>query len=302
MIAIEIPNQSNAGALFSGVVLALIASLCFNVGLALQKRAALSLPRVRGFSPATALAFARNRAWLLANATIGAGWILQFLALRLAPIGVVMPAVAAGVVFQAWLAVRWFGERLGVSESCGIAACAVGIVLIGMSIDPNLEAASSSLDSVTTTIVVVVLAAASALALAAARVDARLSESGLAISAGLLYAGTGLLTKVLGIYAARDGARLDLALTVLVMLALGGAAIFVLQAAQQRGRALVVVPVMGVLADFLPALLGPVVFGESWPHGRFAWLRLGALMAILLGMFLLARTASRLHAEGGAAD
>ena len=110
------------------------------------------------------------------------------------------------------------------------------------------------------------------------------------------------MTKVLGIFAARDGARVELALTVFVMLALGGAAIFVLQAAQQRGRALVVVPLMGVLADFLPALLGPTVFGESWPRGRFAALRLCALGAILLGMFLLARTASRLHAEGEPAD
>jgi drug/metabolite transporter (DMT)-like permease len=299
---IHMLDARNADALFGGIALALSASFCFNVGLALQKRAALSLPRVRGWSPATVVAFVRNRAWLAANATIAAGWILQFLALRIAPIGVVMPAVAAGVVFQAWLAVRWFGERLGASESCGIAACAVGVVLIGMSIDSSLEIASSSIDLQRTGLVVVVLGASSAFAIGAARFDSRWSESGLAIAAGLLYAGTGLLTKVLGIFAARDGAALEVALTVLVMLALGGAAIFVLQAAQQRGRALVVVPVMGVLADFLPALLGPLVFGEVWPRGRFAWLRLAALLTILIGMFLLARTASRLHAEGEVVD
>jgi len=184
MSMLQIPAASNANVLFAGVVIALIASLCFNVGLALQKRAALSLPRVRGFSLATLAAFASNRPWLLANATIGAGWILQFLALRLAPIGIVMPAVAAGVVFQAWLAVRWFGERLGPSETCGIAACAVGVVLIGMSIDPSLEAASSNLDPRMTSFVIAVLAAASALGVAAARFDARSSESALAISAG----------------------------------------------------------------------------------------------------------------------
>lgn len=286
---LALADASTTETLLAGVGLALAASACFNIGLALQKRAALQLPRVRGFTPATFAAFLRARRWLLASSLIVVGWVLQFFALRLAPIGIVLPAVASGVVFQAWLAVRFFGEHLGPTEAWGIAACAAGVVLIGISIDPKIEVATQVIDLRALWLVLAVLITSSALGVVAAKAKSHWSETGLALSAGLLYATTGLLTKALGIFGWRDDSRLAALVTLVAMIALGVAAVFVLQAAQQRGRALVIVPLMGVVADFLPALLGPVVFDESWPRGRLAWVRVAALLAIVAGMLLLPR-------------
>lgn len=284
--------------LLLGMGLGLCASLCFNLGLALQKRAALDLPRLRSASIGALRGFLTSRGWLGAGALISSGWLLQFAALSFAPIGLVMPAVAAGVAFQALLAQRWFGERLTPPDLAGVAACSAGVVLMALSLDPRGELTGLDIDWARTLITAGSLAFLALVLAGVARGSGSWSGTGLGAAAGLLFAATGILTKALGIGALHEQSVPVSAATLALMLLLGGLALTLLQAAHQRGRAIVVIPLMGMLADFIPASMGALLFAEPWPAGWPRAVRLFAFAAIAVGILLLARPIARAH-EGG---
>jgi uncharacterized membrane protein len=277
--------------LVGAIVLALIASVCFNMGLAIQKRAALTLPHFKWPLMDALRSFVVHRGWLAGNLLVALGWCLQFVAFLFAPVGVVLPAVAAGVGLQAWLAQRWFNEKLHPSEWAGVAACSLGVLLVALSVDPHHDASSRFMHGGVLTCSVGALAALAALALWLAR-HGRWREGALATAAGLLYATTGLLTKALSITSFHDRSP-GLSLGLVVLLAgISVAALLVAQAAYQRGRSMVVVPVMGALADFVPVALSPSVFSEGWPHGYHSLVRIFGFAFILCGLWLLARPES----------
>jgi uncharacterized membrane protein len=218
---------------------------------------------------------------------VTAGWIIQFFALLCAPIVIVMPAVAAGVVFQSLLCAFWLKEKLSRVEWLGIGACVVGIVLMHFSVDPRVEAASGSMNGVALAWTIASLVALALLGILAARSGRVRAETSLGAAAGLLYACTGLLTKALGITSVREHEFVVALSIVATMIALTLAALWIVQAAYQRGRALVIIPLMCMIADFLPALIGPELFEEPWPQGNFALLRVASLAVILVGSVLL---------------
>src|SRR5262245_22945911 len=101
------------------------ASACFEVSYALQ---ALEARRVQVFRTVRVTLLARlatRRLWLGAIALAVAGWPLQLLALSLAPLTLVQPVLALGVVLLLVLAARMLHERLGPRELL----CCGGIVL-----------------------------------------------------------------------------------------------------------------------------------------------------------------------------
>ena len=269
----------------AGVLLGLGAASSYSVGLVAQKRAAARLPAVGVGSIG---AFLRSRSWLAGNALVALGWLFQYLGLSLAPLTVVMPAVATGLLIQAVLARVVLGERWGATEAAGVLACVLGLVLLSLSIDPSVEHASRVWNGRALALVLAGFVAAAALA-------ARFRGTGLAVAAGFLYAGTGLLTKVLGTVAAppRDAALF--AGVVALLLALGAVALAFAQGSYQHGRAVVVLPLMCGLADFLPVATSPLVLDERWPAGLHGALRLAAVAAILGGMVLLGGASAAWH-------
>lgn len=279
------------GRLVSGILLALGAALFYNLGLAIQKRNAQSLPKVSGFSWATVKAFVTSVGWLGGNGLTLVGWICQFFALLRAPIGLVQPTMAAGVGFLAFIAVRWFHEKLRAWEWAGVAACSAGILLLALSVDPRRELAARRMDAPALILSIGLLVFIAAAGLLVSRRTSRV-EVLLGCAAGVLYAGTGLLTKALGIALFDDKNLLVALVTLVVMLGLALTALWVLQAAYQQGRAIVVITLMGVLADFVPVLVSRFVFHEEWPRAGRGVIRLVAFAVIVTGFGLLARPAA----------
>jgi drug/metabolite transporter (DMT)-like permease len=209
-----------------------------------------------------------------------------------------MPTAIAGIALLAVLAVRWFGERLRAIEWLGVAAAVLGVVVAALSTDPGAEEAGTTVDLPALAVSVAALVALAAAAARAARAAPRFAETAFAAAAGLVYAATGTLTKALSLAALSRGDLLASAAAVGAIAGLSVAAVFLLQAAYQAGRAVVVVTVSSVLHSFTPAALGIVVFGESWPGGGRGALRGGALALLLAGFVALARPAARLQGGG----
>ncbi len=278
-------------ALSIGIALGIAAALAFNLGLALQKRASGRLPRVAenpGGDVATVKAFFSDPIWLAGSTCLLLGWGLEWLALLYAPIGLVLPAMPAGGALLAILAVRWFGEHLRKSEWAGVVACCGGAVLLGLSLDPDREVAGTHIVVAPLVVVVVVAFGLAALASLAIRSKRARAEIVLPLAAGIAYGATGLLTKALGVALTSTHPAVDTSLVVIALVVLSAAGLVLLQAAWQRGRAIVVATLTTTLSTGLPVLVGPIAFDEPWPNGMKLAVRIGAFLLILLGAIALA--------------
>jgi hypothetical protein len=109
----------------------------------------------------------------------------------------------------------------------------------------------------------------------------------LSVASGLLLGLAGIFAKQLA-NAASFGAAL-LSLPLLLTLATNIAGFHVMQAALQRGRGVIVVPILSTLSNLVPILGGMLVFGEALPHsGGAALLRPLSIVLALAGAAALA--------------
>src|SRR5215471_651029 len=105
-----------------GIAAAVGASLLYNTSIALQAL------EVRDTSPEYALRVSligrllRNRRWLGATVLGFLGWPLEIVALLLAPLTVVQPCLASGLVLLLVLGVKKLGETPGRREYMAVGA------------------------------------------------------------------------------------------------------------------------------------------------------------------------------------
>jgi drug/metabolite transporter (DMT)-like permease len=277
-----------------GFAAAVAGAVCFGTGLALQKRRAVASAQLGLASARAWWALVSDRGWLLATGVVLLGWALALTELRSLPAAVVFPCNVLSVAVLCLLAARWFHERLHLREWAGLAACVAGAVLGGLSTAAPGTAPSTSWHPGVLAAAVLGLAGASAGLLLAVRLLHRAGEIPTALAAGLLYAGTGLLTKAVA--APHAGATLGLIAGLLAALVgVSVCAVLLLQVAFQRGRAAIVVVCVSGLADFLPPLLSTWVFDEPWPVGVHGALRVAGIASLALGLALLAREAGRIE-------
>jgi len=108
-----------------GALTAAGASACYEVSYALQALEARRVKLYRTVQVSLLARLARRPLWLGAMGLAVAGWPLQLLALSLAPLTLVQPVLALGVVLLLVLAARILHERIGPRELL----CCGGIVL-----------------------------------------------------------------------------------------------------------------------------------------------------------------------------
>lgn len=123
-----------------GLAAALVASLLFNVGIALQGIEARTAPQNLGLRISLLTRLLRRPRWL-------AGWTLgtlgigpQVLALRDGPFVVVQPALATGLLVLLMLGARTFHEQVGILELLGVLAIIGGIALVAAGAPQHSEA------------------------------------------------------------------------------------------------------------------------------------------------------------------
>ena len=234
--------------------------------------------------------------WIVANVVGALGWPLQILALLLAPLTLVQPALGIGLVGLVLAAARWMGERVDRRVLAAVATILAGLA-IATWVAPERTDTHASLP-----LLVPMLVVLAALALAPYAVP-RLRRSGRAgaWSAGFAFAFGSLVTKLFSdALATRD--LVGLAAWLLLVVTAAGVGILSEMSALQQRRIAQVVPVAFAIETLVPVALAPVLVGESWPTGGHAAVLLTSFGLVVAGAVSLERSTplDRLRSGDGA--
>src|SRR3954466_15231123 len=141
-----------------GVVLACVASCLFNGGIALQALEARATPAELGLRLSLIGQLIRRRRWLAGIGLHALAVPTQTVALLLAPLTVVQPADASGLLLLLFLGARVLGERVGPREIGAVVALIGGIVVLTLAAPKREVSEINGFDVVIPLIVVAAVA------------------------------------------------------------------------------------------------------------------------------------------------
>lgn len=267
-----------------GIVCAVGASLLYNASIALQALEVRDVPQDHSLRVSLLGRLLRNRRWLGATALGLAGWPLEIAALLLAPLTIVQPCLASGLLLLLILGVTRLGERPGRREYLAVAAVVVGVAGVAWAAPPRTtEHAGTAAIAVSLALVALPILLPYAL-----RGHRRASGTIAVVSAGFGYAWTAIASKLLTDELS-EGALLVALAWLASAAASEGLALLSEMSALQRRPATRVAPAMFAVQVTVPVILAPLIFEERWSETPLGG---GALVAFVLmalaGVVLLA--------------
>jgi drug/metabolite transporter (DMT)-like permease len=270
-----------------GIGAAVGASTLYSLGIALQAMDAREAPRDEHLRLALAWSLLRRARWLAGTGLSILGFPLQVVALLLAPLVVVQPALAAGLLVLMFLAQRMLGEHAGRYEYMAMGAIVIGVIGVALAAPPR--SATHTSQELTITLVLLGLGFASLLPYLLHMVS-RSPAAVTMIGAGLAFAWSGVATKL----ASDDlsqGHLLTAGAWVLSTAAASGVGVLSEMSALQSRPAIQVAPVVFVTQTVVPVVLAPLLLGESFAATPLGGVPLCASLALLIaGAALLARS------------
>ncbi|HET6550037.1 MAG TPA: hypothetical protein VFG79_16350, partial [Solirubrobacter sp.] len=177
-----------------GLLCALLTALGSIVGFFLKHRGAVQAPPVEWRRPLhSTIALFRSPIYMLGCVVATTSWGFHVVALALAPISVVQSVIAGGLVLVTVVADRVFGHSVTRREWIGVGLTAAGLAFLAATLQNTTDSAHADYDGVTLALALVVTT------LGALVLAARNGGSGpaLAVSAGLLWAGSDITIKAL---------------------------------------------------------------------------------------------------------
>jgi drug/metabolite transporter (DMT)-like permease len=267
-----------------GIVTAVGASALYNTSIALQALEVRAVPRDHALRPSLLGRLVRNRRWLGATALGLAGWPLEIVALLLAPLTVVQPCLASGLILLLWLGATRLGEAPGRREAVAVAAIVAGVAGVAWA------APERTTDHAGAGAIAIAMALVAIPILAPYALRGRASAAGTlaVVSAGCGYAWTAIASKLLTDELAA-GALLVAVAWLATAAVSEGLALLSEMSALQRRAATHVAPTMFAVQIIVPVLLAPLIFGESWSETPLGGVALIAFMGVAVaGTILLA--------------
>jgi hypothetical protein len=282
--------------LILGILAAIGASVFYSLGIALQAMDAKEAPRDEHLRLALVWGLVKRGRWMLGTGLSILGWPLQVIALLLAPLVVVQPALAAGLLVLVFVGQRMLGEHAGRHEHLAMAAIVIGVIGAGLCAPPRSTGHTS--ERLTILIVLLILAAASLLPYLL-RVLRRSPASVTIVCAGLAFGWSGVATKL----ASDDLSHGYLVVAIAWGLATAAAsAVGVLSESSslQARPAIQVAPVVFVTQTLVPVALAPVLFGERFSDTPLGGVPLAlSLLLLVAGAAALVRSPLLLALMGG---
>jgi drug/metabolite transporter (DMT)-like permease len=273
-----------AAATLGGVALAAVAAACYDGAVALQAREARALEGAPGRVGGELISgLLRRRGWLLATGLALAGWPFQVAALALAPVAVVQPTLALGLVLLLYLGARWLHEPAGPRHIAAVGAIVAGVGVLAWAAPESSHAHAAAGPLVASIGVLGAFALVPWLR--------RAASPGwlLVLGAGLGYAASALTSKLLADALAGPDWPAAVGWGALTA-AIAGLGLGDEMAALQRVSAAGVATGAFVLQTIVPVLLAPALFDEAWsgtPLGGAAIV--AGLAAVAIGSAILAR-------------
>lgn len=259
-----------------GLISALGAAACYESGYMLQALEARAAPREQALRASLLVRLASRPRWLAGTALSIAGAALQVVALALAPVTLVQPLLALGLVLLLVLAHRVLGERIGAVELVGAGMVIAGVVTVG------IEAPDRS-DQVSSVLALVLLGAPLALLTLlpfALRSRAPLRLATLGAAAGDSLAAIALKLCADGV----NSGRLGLAALAIAAAAVAGTLALTAEMSALRGvPASHVAPVVVAAQVIVPAIAAMAAFGEPVTAAVVLGVALAGAGAALLG-------------------
>ncbi|MEA2154716.1 MAG: hypothetical protein QOE11_856 [Solirubrobacteraceae bacterium] len=278
--------------MLTGALLALAAAACFECSYVLQALEVRALPQIgRPGLRVLGRLVARPR-WTAAIVLGIGGGALQVLALRQAPVSLVQPLLASGLLGLLAFSALVLHEPVGRRELAAVAAIIVGVAAIALA-DP---ARGHSTDAVAFAIAAVVLGGVALGSFVLRRPGA-----------GILLA-SAIAADALGVLAAAQAARaLPAVLKTAAWIALAGAGALATVAAEsaalQRRPAAQVAPIVLGGQVAVPVMLAPLLLGERWSAtAAGAGLLVAGLLAVVISSAVLAVSPGVSRLAAGAGD
>jgi drug/metabolite transporter (DMT)-like permease len=267
----------------AGLGVAVLAAFAYETGYVLQVLEAREGDRAHGLRPRLLVGLARRPRWLTGTALSVAGAGLQVLALTLAPLTVVQPTLALGLVLLLVLATVVLHERVGRREWTGVVAIVIGVTGIALAAPPLSPPGGHGFGLA---LLMTALGVLTALPFLLRRrwSDARVALVGAAAG----DAGAALALKVVA-DSLRDGLWV-VALALAIGAAIAGLlALTAEMTALQRLPATRVAPVILAAQIVVPVLAAPVLLSEHWDQTPLGGAVLAAAVAtVTAGAGLLA--------------
>jgi drug/metabolite transporter (DMT)-like permease len=269
-----------------GIAAAVAASTFYSLGIALQALDAREAPHDEHLRVALVLGLLRRMRWLTGTALSILGFPLQVLALLLAPLVVVQPALAAGLLVLLVLGERILDEPAGRYEYVAVSMIVLGVVGAALTAPPR---STSHPQELTITLVLVGLGAASLIPYML-RALGRSNAVVTMVGAGLAFGWSAVATKL----ASDDlavGHLLPAAAWGLSTAAASLVGVLSEMSALQSRPAIQVAPVVFVTQTVVPVVLATTLLGESLSRTPLSGVPLGLSLALLVsGAALLARS------------
>jgi drug/metabolite transporter (DMT)-like permease len=267
-----------------GIICAIGASALYNTSIALQALEARQVGHEYALRVSLIGRLIRNRRWLIATLIGLLGWPLEIAALLMAPLTVVQPCLASGLVLLLWLGVTRLGERPGRREWGAVGAIVLGVAGIAFAAPARTTSNAGAVP------IAIALALVTIPVVAPYVVRGRPNAAGTlaVIAAGFGYAWTAIASKLLTDELA-DGSLLVAAIWLATAAASEGIALLSEMSALGRRPATQVTPVMFAVQVVVPVILAPLIFEESWsgtPGGGA--ILVAAILVALAGVVALA--------------
>lgn len=283
-----------------GVAAALLANTLYSLGFVLEKRALTSLPEVTVRRPARLLRLVLGSPlWIGGSLALAAGFGAQLVVYRTLPIAAAQGIFVSGLVLLVLLSARLLGEETTGRERYALGAILAALLMVVLSLREGSETVSRAAPYPLILLVCVPSLAAGVWlynsAERRARHRHRMPTTGVeyGVAVGLLYGVSSLAIKGVSTYVTASG--FGGAIVALLrspypylLLFTGAFGLVMSQAALQRCRASLIVPVCTTVTSLFTAVLGTLSFGEALPHDPLRLtLRLagtGLAVAVLLSM------------------
>jgi drug/metabolite transporter (DMT)-like permease len=267
-----------------GILAAVGASILYNTSIALQAMEVRGAHHEHSLRPSLIGKLIRNKRWLGATLLGLIGWPLEIVALLLAPLTVVQPCLASGLIVLLCLGVKRLGEVPGTREYLAVAAIVAGVGGVAWAApERTTEHADTWAIALALGLVAIPIVAPYLLRRRAAAVGIIA-----VISAGCGYAWTAIASKLLTDELAAGALLVAIAWLATAVVSEGLALLSEMSALQRR-PATHVAPVMFAFQVLVPVILAPLIFMEKWSTTPLDGAVLVAFMAVaLVGVVLLA--------------
>jgi drug/metabolite transporter (DMT)-like permease len=268
--------------LWLGIIAAVGASVLYNTSIALQALQVRGAHHEHSLRPSLLAKLVRNKRWLGATLLGLIGWPLEIVALLFAPLTVVQPCLASGLIVLLWLGVKRLGETPGRREYLAVVAIVGGVAGVAWAAP---ERTTEHADTWAIALALAVVAIPIALPYLLRR---RAVAAGMiaVISAGCGYAWTAIASKLLTDELSA-GALLVAVAWLATAVASEALALLSEMSALQKRPATHVAPVMFAFQVLVPVILAPLIFMEKWSGtpldgGALVFFMLVALVGVVL--------------------